>query len=166
QSMPRSGKRRSSRAQHFSACWRPGSDLASMAMIRGRAKGISFTSVTVAAVLLLGLPAFARATSTTVVSSGTDGGTTSDGTCTLREAVIEANTNVPITDCIPVTSPDFNAYDTIEIDSSVGTVTLNTTAGNGEDSSQTGDLDVLGDLKIQGMGGSQTTISAGANPTD
>src|SRR5262249_2196382 len=29
-----------------------------------------------------------------------------------------------------------------------------------------GDLDVLGDLKIQGMGGSQTTISAGANPTD
>ncbi|MDL1909170.1 CSLREA domain-containing protein [Chloroflexi bacterium CFX6] len=84
-----------------------------------------------------------------------------DGQCSLREAVIAANTDRAMGGC-----PAGNGADTIVFDSSLplpATFTL-TLAGANEDHSASGDLDLTGILTIQGSGAGQTIIDG--NGTD
>jgi CSLREA domain-containing protein len=80
-----------------------------------------------------------------------------DGQCTLREAVIAANTDKSSGkksgEC-----PAGNGSDTIELPA--GTYLLTRTDSGNEDSSSTGDLDIRGDLTIQGQGAQVTFIQA------
>ncbi|MFN7952906.1 MAG: CSLREA domain-containing protein [bacterium] len=73
--------------------------------------------------------------------------------CTLREAVIAANTNAAVGAC----AAGSVAMDTIVLPAGTYGLTL---AGTGEDAAQTGDLDLLGDVEIVGAGASATTIDA------
>ena len=72
-----------------------------------------------------------------------------DGHCSLREAVIAANTDSAFHGC-----PAGNGADTIDFSSSLSfpaTFTL-ALSGGGEDDSLTGDLDLHGNLTITGVG--------------
>jgi len=78
-----------------------------------------------------------------------------DGKCTLREAIINANTDSDTTsgDCAAGSGADV-------IDLPMGTYTLSVT-GSGEDASFTGDLDITDDLTITGAGWATTIIDGG-----
>src|SRR4051794_11594970 len=78
---------------------------------------------------------------TYVVTTAADVIDPADGVLSLREAVIAANAN-PGADIVQVPA---------------GTFTL-TLAGAKEDACQTGDLDVTGDLTVQGTGTSTTVL--------
>ena len=73
-----------------------------------------------------------------------------DGDCSLREAIQAANTDGPVDACTPGSGSD-----TILVPS--GTYIL-TIPGANEDGNQTGDLDIRGDLVIQGEGASSTIV--------
>ena len=84
-----------------------------------------------------------------------------DGLCSLREAIIAANTDDAFHDC-----PAGNGADNIVFSSSLpqpGTFTLSIT-GSGEDDSLTGDLDIHGNLTITGLGAGNTILDG--NVTD
>jgi CSLREA domain-containing protein len=83
-----------------------------------------------------------RAGSHTIVVTTTEDELNSDGDCSLREAVVAANTNAPVDAC-PAGTP---GHDLIELTSGA-TYTL-TIAGAGEDAAATGDLDILEPLTI------------------
>ena len=100
-------------------------------------------------VLALVLPALASATTFTITSSGDV--FANDGVCTLREAIVSANTDAATGGC-----PAGNGADTIVL--AVPAVTLSQ-PGSDEDAGRTGDLDVTGDLTIEGETGG-TTIDA------
>ena len=100
----------------------------------------------------LPLPAVAA---TIVVSTRADD-VTVNGNCTLREAVIAANSDAPVDAC-----PAGSGADTVVL--RAGAYQL-TRLGNGEDASQSGDLDVRSRLTIRGAGASVTNIEAG--PSD
>lgn len=70
------------------------------------------------------------------------------GRCSLREAIIATNNNADSNDC--VASGAYDPNDTINI-SPTGTLTLSR-AGVGEDLAATGDLDILGPVRIVGNG--------------
>ena len=78
-----------------------------------------------------------------------------DGKCTLREAIINANTDSDTTDgdCAAGSGADV-------IDLPMGTYTLAIT-GNVEDAAFTGDLDITDDLTITGAGSDVTIIDGG-----
>ena len=79
-----------------------------------------------------------------------------DGACSLREAVIAANTNAPVDTC-PAGTGD---GDLDNIDLPAGTYVL-TIPGPGEDAAATGDLDLLGRVGIDGPdGGGRVVIDA------
>lgn len=78
---------------------------------------------------------------------------TSNGNCTLREAVQAANTNLAVDACAAGTS----GLDTITL--AAGTYALSL-AGAGEDANATGDLDVTSALQIVGAGAATTIIDA------
>ena len=82
---------------------------------------------------------------TIVVTTTADIINAGDGVISLREAIIQANTNA--------------GHDIIQL--SAGTYTL-TLTGAGDDAAATGDLDILnnGNVTIIGAGANQTTISA------
>lgn len=75
-----------------------------------------------------------------------------DGDCSLREAVIAANTDAVRDGC-----PAGNGTDTIHL--SAGTYGF-TLAGSGENGALTGDLDLLDDVVLDGSGAANTTIDA------
>lgn len=79
----------------------------------------------------------------------------SDGQCTLREAIIAANTDSAFNDC-----PAGSGADIITFDASlpVPTVFTLTLSGTDEDLSFTGDLDVLGLLTIAGTSSSNIIL--------
>ncbi|MFZ0427714.1 MAG: CSLREA domain-containing protein [Acidobacteriota bacterium] len=77
-----------------------------------------------------------------------------DGDCTLREAVIAANTDLPVDRC-----PAGSGADTILLPA--GTYVLSLT-GPGEDASQSGDLDISSDVTIRGAGAAVTYIDGGS----
>src|SRR5689334_17231679 len=81
------------------------------------------------------------------VTTTTDAASSSNGQCTLREAVIAANTNAAVDGCT-AGSP---GADTINIPAS-GTAYTLTIAGAGENSSATGDLDILEAVTITKTG--------------
>ncbi len=104
----------------------------------------------------LGVAGPVRSASATVYSvsvTADDANLGPNGNCTLREAILAANTNAAVDAC-PAGSP---GLDTIQL--AAGTYTL-TIGGAGEDAGATGDLDVREDLKIVGAGSATTIISA------
>jgi CSLREA domain-containing protein len=100
------------------------------------------------------LPAAPSAAATIVVDSFADE-LAADLVCTLREAVIAANTNVAVGGCDAGSS-----HETDSILLAAGTYAL-TIAGSGEDEALTGDLDLLGSVQINGAGSGLTVIDAG-----
>jgi len=103
-------------------------------------------------VLLIVTPA--RAAATITVTTTSDAIANNDG-CSLREAIIAANTDSAFSDC-----PAGSGADTIVFDSALpqpATIIL-TNSGAGEDSAATGDLDISGTLTISGTGMGFTII--------
>jgi len=94
----------------------------------------------------------ARANAITV--NTTDDEVNSDGDCSLREAVLAANGDTAVDACTAGSGDDV-------ITLPPGTYTL-TLAGAGEDNGQTGDLDLTGNVTING-GGQNSTIIDGAS---
>jgi len=77
-----------------------------------------------------------------------------NGNCTLREAIIAANTDTAVDRC-----PAGSDSDTIVLPA--GTYLLSLT-GPGEDGSRTGDLDIGGRVTVRGAGAARTVIDGGA----
>ncbi|MFN7956148.1 MAG: choice-of-anchor Q domain-containing protein [bacterium] len=73
-----------------------------------------------------------------------------NGNCTLREAVIAANTDAPVDAC-----PAGNGADTIQLKAKTYTISIRETA---PDTAQGGDLDIESDITIIGQGVAETTI--------
>jgi CSLREA domain-containing protein len=97
-----------------------------------------------AGVLLFSISLFARAATFVVTKTADTNDGACDADCSLREAIIAANAS-PGPDVITLPA---------------GTYTL-TIAGAGEDGGATGDLDILGDLTINGAGASTTVVDGG-----
>ncbi len=107
-------------------------------------------TLTMAALLLLA--AFARpALAATITVNTTADDTTNNGNCSLREAVIAANTDAARDACRAGSGAD-----TITLPA--GTYALSI-AGNLEDNALQGDLDVLGSVTINGAGAGNTTVN-------
>src|SRR5512135_2911791 len=96
---------------------------------------------------LVGAPTVARATITVTVTTDDN---TVNGNCTLREAIIAANTDKAQDAC-----PAGHGADTVILPA--GTYTLSI-AGTGEDAGLTGALDITSDLTLDGAGRASTTI--------
>ena len=80
----------------------------------------------------------------------TDDEINSDGDCSLREAIQSANTDTAVDGC---TAGD--GWDTIQLPTDTYQLSI---AGASEDANQTGDLDVLANLTIQGQDATTTII--------
>jgi CSLREA domain-containing protein len=99
---------------------------------------------------------------TITVNSTADNLTASDGFCTLREAIMNANLaaggDTTGGDCVP---GDPGA-DTIIFDSSLnGTPIILSIPGTGENTNATGDLDITDNLTIDGNGATNTIVDGG-----
>lgn len=107
------------------------------------------------AALLVGT---AHAAIITVNEAIDDDPATDNGSCSLREAVIAANTNTAVDSCLAGEVPP----DTISFDASLnGTPLTLSISGTGEDAAMTGDLDLTANVNLVGNGESQTVIDAG-----
>lgn len=105
-------------------------------------------------ILLAAVPA--PATTIPVDSTFDDLDQGPNGNCTLREAVVAANTNAAVDDC-PAGEPGPGVTDLITVPA--GTYTL-AIAGSGEDAGLTGDLDLTDRVSIVGAGARVTVIDA------
>ena len=103
------------------------------------------------AALLLLPPSILHATTFTVTTTADD--VAVNGNCTLREAVIAANTNAAVDACPAGTAADVIVLAPGEYRLSV--------AGPGEDYARSGDLDILDDITIRGASAALTTIHGG-----
>ena len=110
--------------------------------------------ITLASMLVPAMPVRAASEATITVNKTNDE-LNSDGDCSLREAVRAANTNHPVDACLGGGS----GTDTIILP--VGTYQLSI-AGANEDSAATGDLDITGNLVIQGAGRDLSVIDGNA----
>jgi CSLREA domain-containing protein len=88
----------------------------------------------------------------TITVTTTDDENNMDGDCSLREAIIAANTDTTVDDCTAGSGTDI-------IDLPVGTYIL-AIPGKNENDAQTGDLDFNSDLTINGAGRTLTIIDA------
>lgn len=88
----------------------------------------------------------AQAQGVITVTIGVEG-TNTDGQCSLREAIEAANTDTSVDGCVAG-----NGVDKIVFAPGVLTVTLSL-PGAGEDANQSGDLDVLSEMEIDGGSG-------------
>ncbi len=109
-----------------------------------------------AATLIAGLawtvwPASPAYAATITVNTTTDENN-SDGDCSLREAIIAANTNAAVDAC-----PAGSGVDTIDLPSGNYLLTI---PGTSETAGFTGDLNINSDLTIDGAGLGSTTIDA------
>ena len=101
-------------------------------------------------------PELALASLTVTITSDT---IADDGQCSLREAIIAANTDSAFHGC-----PAGNGADTINFSSSLplpATFSLTLTGGD-EDDALTGDLDLYGNLTISGLGMSNIILDGNA----
>lgn len=78
--------------------------------------------------------------------------TITNGRCSLREAILAANTDTAVDAC-----PAGYGHDTISLPAQTYTLTI---AGTGEDGDLTGDLDITADLTLNGSGAASTIINA------
>ncbi len=103
---------------------------------------------------LLGLAAPGALAATLAVDTVLDdSGMGANGTCSLREAVIAANTDRAVDTCAAGSGADV-------IQLAAGTYKL-AIAARGEDAAARGDLDLAGDVTIRGAGRDATTIDGG-----
>lgn len=102
----------------------------------------------------------AIADSTIVVNTTVDA-VAEDGQCSLREAVLSANTNQSVGGCTAGSGADTIVFDPSLPDPAIFTLTW---TGPNEDNASTGDLDLTGVLTIQGSGASRIIIDG--NGTD
>lgn len=102
---------------------------------------------------LVSLATAAGAAAVTITPTVFTDGNSANGNCTLREAVIAANTDASVDACAAGAGAD-------EIPLAAGTYALSI-AGDGEDDAATGDLDVNESLTVIGAGATATTIDAG-----
>ena len=93
-----------------------------------------------------------RARAATITVTTTDDENNTDGDCSLREAVIAANHNQAVDAC-----PAGSGADTIVLPAGNYVFSL---GGMSENQAMAGDLDILGDLTIDGDGPLMTTIDA------
>ncbi len=93
---------------------------------------------------LVGAPASATFISVTTTNDE-NSSTPSNVLCALREAIIAANTDSPVGACPAGTK----GVDTISLPKGKYLLTI---AGTGEDAAETGDLDILDSVVIQGVG--------------
>ncbi len=107
-------------------------------------------SLMAGAALLTGPAGPAQATTITVTTTTDE--LNGDGDCSLREAIVAANTNTAVDAC-----PAGTGADTITLPA--GTFTL-TIAGTSENLAATGDLDIYDDLTLIGASPTTTTIDA------
>ena len=110
--------------------------------------------IVLASLSLASFTASLHAATITVNSTDDDDPAVPDGDCTLREAIIAANTNVAVDAC---TQGDAGS-DTITVPAGVF---LLSRTGTGEDASDAGDLDVTESLTLNGAGLSSTFIDGG-----
>ena len=108
------------------------------------------------AALLLCIGLAAAAHGTTITVNSTDASLAVDGNCTLREAIIAANTDAAVDAC-----PAGSGADVVVVPAGTYTLTL---VGADEDAAATGVLDVTADLEIDGAGAATTVIDG--NSTD
>jgi CSLREA domain-containing protein len=102
--------------------------------------------------LVLGMATVARAATITVNS--TADAVVNDGNCTLREAILAANSDTAVDACPAGSGPDVVAMP-------AGTYPLTGPLGGaGEDAGLTGDLDITDDLELVGAGADATVILA------
>ena len=92
-----------------------------------------------------------------ITVNSTDDVIADDGKCTLREAVIAANTDTASGSIKGECQAGIGA-DTIVLQ---GLIYFLTIEGTGEDNAATGDLDILNDLTITGTGATKTFINGG-----
>lgn len=92
---------------------------------------------------------------TTITVTTTSDAVTADDACSLREAIIAANTDSAFSDCRAGSGPDTILF-AAELPLPA-TFSL-TNIGANEDSAATGDLDIAGTLTVEGMGADGTTI--------
>jgi CSLREA domain-containing protein len=108
------------------------------------------------AVCALALPRSALAATITV--SATEDETDFDVDCSLREAIIAANTDAAAGAC-----PAGSGADTITVPEGTYTLSIN---GASEEAASTGDLDVTGATDINGAGARETVVQGGAGFDD
>lgn len=120
---------------------------------------IIFRLVFITGNVIIGLAALSRTgqSATLIVVDSTADVVADDGACTLREAIIAANTDSALY-VTPGECPAGSGADTIQL--YAFTYPLST-GGAGEDDAYTGDLDILEDLTILGAGMGSTTINGG-----
>jgi CSLREA domain-containing protein len=99
-----------------------------------------YRGLVAAVVTVLAVPASAGAATITPSTLGDDN--TGNGNCTLREAIIAANTDAAVDACAPGSGSDV-------IQLSAGTYALSV-PGTLEDAGATGDLDITAELRIVG----------------
>lgn len=109
------------------------------------------------ALLFIFFPSLADATTITVNSPADDLDQAANGNCTLREALVAANTNAAVDGC-PAGQAGPAVVDLVRLPA--GTYNLSV-GGRGEDAAQGGDLDIIDDVMIVGVGADQTFIDAG-----
>lgn len=125
--------------------------------LRNRMAFIVAASFFVIATLVLPRPL--RAATITVTT--TDDDLTTNGNCTLREAIKSSNTKTAVDAC---TAGD--GYDAVMLDNGTYTITI---AGASEDANETGDYDILPNLELDiiGKGADKTFIDGnGATTSD
>jgi CSLREA domain-containing protein len=108
-----------------------------------------------AAALFAGLAAVlptSVARAATITVNTTNDEVNNDGDCSLREAIIAANTDTAVDAC-----PAGSGADTIRLPAGNYVLSI---AGAIEDAAQTGDLDITEDLTLTGAGRANTTIDA------
>ncbi len=120
-----------------------------------RSKPSLFTRVILAGLLFGGgavvLTSGAASAASIIVTSAADGAPVVDGACTLREAILSANTFAAVGGCTAGTA----GPDTITFAASVtGTITLDMNEG---------ELNITDDLTISGPGATKLTIDADQN---
>jgi len=98
----------------------------------------------------------AGAATITVDSSFDDLDQGANGNCTLREAIVAANTNAAVDAC-PAGQPGPGVTDVILVPAGLFTLSI---AGTGENQAQTGDLDLNDSVSIMGAGARQTVVDA------
>jgi CSLREA domain-containing protein len=115
-----------------------------------------------AAILGLGLglaillPSTARSALNIIeVTDLVDDADTANGTCTLREAIRSANTNLAVDACRAGSATSIDRIHVLP-----GTHVVDLTSGNDEDMAVTGDLDILGPTVIQGSSAEFSIIEA------
>ncbi len=113
---------------------------------------LSVAAVLVASGVLATIRSVPIARAATITVDTTTDDLTVNGNCTLREAIIAANTDTAVDAC-----PAGNGADTIEIPA--GTYILSI-APTGPDDAASGDLNITADLTLNGSGPNITTIEA------